>query len=174
MECLTLLSMLVLTANEDKKLSCITCWEECNTGLFQKIVREWEPEKPIEERNPVLLFSILTGTDFKVTLTAKDDQLESAIYQCIAFVYVQDMFFKSEKAPQIFEWNKKLITIPKDLGSLTIEQNMHLRRALEKANKMEELIAFAMAIYLQPLIDGGEFDLEKAKRLEADIEKMPI
>lgn len=165
--------MIVVTANEDKKLHCITCWEECSTGMFERIVDEWEPDKPKEERSPVLLFSILTGTDYKITLQAQDDELETAIYQCVAFVYVQEMFFKDEDHPEIIEINDKRIVIPTKLGSMTVEQNMLMRRALE-GKRLEANISLAMAVYLQPLVDGTEFDFDRALLLREKIKAMPI
>jgi hypothetical protein len=166
--------MLVLRVNEDQTIECITCWAECSTETFQNICELWEPEKKLEERNPVLLFSILTGMNFKVMLTTQNDEIESAIYQCVAFVYQENMSFMNEKRLKVMKIDGKIVDVPENLGSLTVEQNMHIRRALDKAKTIESLISLACAVYLQPLVDGTEFDYARAKVLEEEIKKKKI
>lgn len=165
--------MITITVNEDKNIQVPVCWEECNTHLFQRIVKEWEPDKLIDERNKVLLFSILSGTDFKQILLNTDDNLELAIYQCVAFVYNQPMSFKQEK-PDVIKVDGKLIRVPRKLSSMTIEQNMHLRKAISQAKHLEELISLACAVYLQPLVSGPGYDHQKAMDLEKEILELPI
>jgi hypothetical protein len=166
--------MLVLNANGTDKLTCITCWEECNTRTFQSIYRDWEPEiKEFKYRNPVILFSLLTGTQYTALLKNTDEDIELAIYQCTAFVYDSDTTWKQAQN-NIIKLRDKIIMVPKKLGSLTIEQNMHIRRAMQTAKTLEELISLACAVYLQPLVEGKDFNYDSAMQLEKEILDLPI
>jgi len=165
--------MLALKANDNMNIRCITSWQECNTRIFQRIVKDWEPKKPIEERNQVLLFSILTETPFKDVLESRDPELEAIIYQCTAFVYEQAMYFKSDQV-EVIKLRGQLISVPKKLEALTVEQNMHIRRAMKTAENLEELISLACSVYLQPLVDGGPYNHDKAMTLEKEILELPI
>lgn len=165
--------MLALTANENIKIECITCWEECNTRIFQRIVKEWEPEIPLADRSALKLFCILTGANFTALLKNTDENLELAIYQCTAFVYNQPMDFK-DGLPKVLKLRGKLITVPKKLSSMSIEQNMHIRKALQTCRSLEELISLACAVYLQPQVDGTQYSHDKALELEKEILDMPI
>jgi hypothetical protein len=164
--------MLSLIVNDTEKITCPVCWAEVSTETFQRIVKEWEPDKSIQERNPVLLFSILTSKEFSGMLKNTDENLELAIYQCTAFVYNEE--FRQPLDTDVFQLRGKLIRIPKKLENLTIEQNMHLRRAMANCKSLEELISFACAAYLQPLVDGMVYDHDRALELEKEILAMPI
>lgn len=163
------LLMIVVEAN-GKKVTCATCWEECNTDLFQRLER-----KP--GTDDVEIFSILSGTNYTSLLEEVSEDLDAAIYQCTAFVFGQDRTFMRYR-PSTMKLRGKVITVPTDLESLSIGQNLHIRQAIAAAKKeghsLESLISVACSVYLQPLVDESKFDSKRAAELEKEILQMSI
>lgn len=172
--------MLKLSAITNKgihKLNLPESWEECSVEQFQKIIHlndntDW-----------IGLFSILSGLQTIDIETSRDYRLETALYQSIEFVFDRSSLEKLpipetlELRPIWFSDSPLLIdrvTIPKKLGRLTIGQCIQARKCLEGLEDMREGLSTVTAIYLQPLIDGKEFDMLRAIEIEQVILKMPI
>lgn len=139
-----------------------------NTDQFQKTVADWDGEDLVK------LFSILSGIEYKALSNTHDFVLEEQLLASTRFVYDTAMDFRDAAPPHWIELNGKKIRIPVKIGDLSIGQNIHVRQAMEKSKVYEELISFVVAIYLQPLYDGADFDYHRAMELEQDIKKLPI
>jgi len=163
------------------KYRCPDCWDDVSTRLFQRIVTEWEPEKPIAERNRVKLFSILSGADFETIMDQEDPMTEALIYWCINFVYVSDL--RRITMPDVIELGDRTVTIPKDVGNLTSGQNIIVRQAMESVPDSNSVMSRVAAAYLQrhynAEMKGDElilprFRAEQVDKIEAMILDMPI
>lgn len=174
--------MVVLRVN-GIRTECPTCWADVVTSIFLKIRKEWEPEKPILERNRVKLFATLTGTNYEAVEKSEDYALEAAIYSATDFVYTEVIDFQTLPVPKSIDLSGVTIDIPKNLGSLSIGQNLHVRQAVNRQQDDIATIALVCAIYLQPFYNAqpvngkmakAEFDFEKTQELEALILSMPI
>jgi hypothetical protein len=160
---------MVVTVNNEKVI-IPSSWEELKTGTWIRIIRDWQPEiKDIAQKDYFELFKILTGKKWKGFLP--NPKNEAKVWSCVRWVIEQPFEF-SEKPDSIIIRNK-LIKIP-PIGSLSIGQNIYLRQKLEKVEDIRLLIAKAVAVYLQPLVDECKFDVEKAKELEDEIMLMPV
>lgn len=153
----------------------------------QAISRDWDCVDKVK------LFNILTGTEY--SSVRQSTEIGGTFWDIISFAYSPKVV-KDTPLPKVIKINDKIITIPKRVGKLTIGQSIAVRQKMEevqarieKESKInednrkycftegfyfDEMISFAVAIYLQPLYDGGEFDDEKAEALEAVILKMAI
>lgn len=149
---------------------CPSCYEELKTGTYQRIVKEWDYEKPQEERDYLHLFGILTGSDF----TKISDSSEVQVTLRNAIGWFVDTAFKPWDKPQYLELFELPIQIPEQVGSLSIGQNIALKQHLASCKFIEEAISMAIAIYLQPIIDGKKFSLKRAKAIEPEIRELPI
>ena len=158
---------LVLWAN-DKQLECPVCWQAVTVDMFQNIYRQGGT------LDPVRVFSILTGTSFDRLLDETREDLDAAVYQCTAFIYNQDQSFRKIECPKGINIGGKFVMIPRQLGRLTIGQNFHIRQELAQHPNLESAISIACAVYLQPLIDGAKFDINRAKEIEKEILTMNI
>lgn len=161
----------VLKVNGETK-SCPMCWESdaATTDIFQRL-----KTIPSDQLNLLRAFSVLIGQDYTDVANSRDKLLEAAMYQCASFVLTQDEYFRHIEPPKVIKLRDKNILIPRDMGELTIEQNMHIRKAMYKpGTALETLISFAMAVYLQPLVDEKPFNLKAARELEKEILSMPI
>lgn len=158
------------------------CWYPSNghktpvtTGQYIKLVTEWDG------KDLVKLFSIFTGVEYKIIGDSHDYELEEKLIYATRFMYEEQVDFKALPVPEFITIKGKKVKINKDVGGLTIAQNIHVRTELDKIRVYEsgepvydELIAYACALFLQPLYDESEFDFHRAMELEQDILKMPI
>lgn len=175
--------MITLVTNE-KKVKCPAGWHEVTTDIAQQIA-QWTGDK-------IELFNILTGTNY--AKVKADTSLGSVFFDAINFVYFPSPVANAP-LPKVLQIDRgHIIEIPKKIGALTIGQSIAVRERLEQVeariaksietspNKFcftgnfmyDEAISFAVAVYLQPLYDNAEFDLDRAKNLEQFILQMPI
>lgn len=141
---------------------------ECSTDTFQKIA-DWDADKPLSERDRVKLYAILCDKPYEVILNNDDETLSGALWECSRFVYEDPI---DETLPKFIQFRKRDLAINKNY-KMTIGQGIHLRQAINSGVNPNTLISLAVAIYLQPLVDGV-FDYDKAKEYEKEVRAMPI
>jgi len=159
----------------DKKYFYPSCWEEVTVEQYIKIL-DWEPEKDIADRDYVKLLSILLGDKFSGMQNSIENEI--TLIDAVGWVvFSQFAFSKTLPKVLVFTWNlvePRTVDIPTNIKELSIGQNIHVRRELEKCRVLEQAIPIATAIYLQPLIDKKKFDISRAKEIAKEIEQMPI
>lgn len=152
------------------RLAIPEAYDELKTRTFEKIFAEWDMDKPLYERDYAKLLSILSGKSYKV----EDVENEEKIWQLVRWVVESQPNFKKEPPSEI-KIGEKVLSVPQNIGKLSIGQNIVMHQLLENKAHVEECIGMALAIYLQPLYDGGRFNYESAQRLyEEHIGNMPI
>jgi hypothetical protein len=144
------------------------CWAKTNTGQFERLVGEWD------EKDLVQAFSILTGIEAKVISTMIDPELEDWLFVATDYLFREPQYFKELPVPATITIRGKEITIPKKVDGFTIGQSIQVRQKLDEVKMYEEAISYALAVYLQPKIDGGDFDDDKAIALQEEVKKLPI
>lgn len=163
---------MALVRLNDLRASVATSWAELKTRHYIKIIKEWQTDIDIAERDYLQLLNILSDGQF-----AKIEagiELQDTLLNLVGWVVLTNPNF-SKVPPKVFEYKKKIITIPEDIADLPIGQNIHLRRDyIDKSKCLEENIAIAAAIYLQPLIDEGPFNIKRAQEICKDFEEMPV
>lgn len=154
-----------------EKFYCPNSWQEITVRQYIRVIKEWDRDKDIADRSYFKLFNILTdGAYTKYENTAENDV---TILDCVGWVITQEFAF-DKKLPKVLDIAGKVIDIPQHPAELSIGQNIHLRRDyIEKSELIDENIAIATAIYLQPLIDNARFNINRAIALSKEIEKMP-
>jgi hypothetical protein len=155
-----------------KKNSCPTCWETVATRKYQRMVKEWNWQEPDEaKRDYGHLHSILTDTDY----VFKDltPEMEVTIGNRLQW-FIDTPFPRYNKLPKLFVIGDRAVEIPKNVGDLSIGQNIMMRQVIDKSNYLEENIARAIAIYLQPKLDKSRFNVDRVNELEKEILEMPI
>lgn len=157
--------MISIKVNE-KDINIPIGWSEVSTELYQKL-------KSVDEPTVVKLFAVICGMKDAEIADAKNEELEMMIYNLSSFVF-SDEYFRYYKTPDYITIDGKDIQLPKNLESMTIEQNLIVRQRLSNCKFLEELIAFCTAIYLQPKIDNSIFNQERAKEIESRLLQMPI
>ena len=168
--------MIHFTVNETEPAQCPSCWAETTTRIYQRLAGGLK-----KGDNDVKLFSLLSGTNYAELWVDNREDLDAAIYQAVAFVGNEPQDFKKAPRAQTFRLgDRPPIDIPKRIQKLTVGQNFAIRERLATMAKadpklpLETLISYAMAVYLQPIIDQANFDPERAAELEEEILEMPI
>lgn len=167
------MDMVVVRDSTGQRIRVADSWTSCPTGVFQRIITDWEPDIEIKLRSVTKLFSIMLDRPMDFINDSRDADLEEALLHCTQFVYTEPMDFAKLPLPKNLSINGKAILIPKDLGRMTIGQNIHVRQAMASKDG-NALISLVTAIYLQPIYDNAKFDYYRALELEKHILKLPI
>lgn len=153
---------------------------EMTVEQFQNIVGKWDFEDWIQ------VFSIITGLKATDIASSSDGSVEGALYEAIAFLLDKREWEKLNTLPipKTLElrplWQKDCpllvdtVTIPRKLGGMTIGQKIQARKSIEDVKDIREGLSIVTAIYLQPLIDKGKFDMLRVIEIESVIAKMPL
>lgn len=158
----------IFTSKGERNLDPPNCWEQLTTAQYIQIITEWD------KKDLVKLFSILSGIEYKTLAKTYDPELESALLTATKFIYEQEPAFKQSKQPTHLNIAGKMHKVPTDIPGLSIGQSIHVRREMDNAQTYDELIPYTVAIYMQPVVDGIDFDFDRAMMLEQDIKQMPI
>jgi hypothetical protein len=158
--------MVVLSVN-DLRVPCPICWEETTTAQYQRV-------KAVKEADLIKLFSALLDLNIQVVEEANADEIETVIYQVASYLLNSPEYFREYPVPINFSVGKNSVIVPRKVESLTVAQTMYLRQQFKEGDYLEQYISLAIAVYLQPLIDGSKFHVERALELEKQIARMPI
>lgn len=155
----------VSSSKGNRELKLPDSWEILPTSKYQQIAGDWD------QTDIVKAFSILSGIPFKNLFETKDPELEAQLILATSFLFSQPAKFKDQPVPEWFEYDGQKYKV-KDL-SLSIGQSIHVRQKIDTCKTYDEAISYAIAVSLQPQIDG-EFDIDKAVHLERFIGELPI
>lgn len=161
---------LTVNINGDKKVVVPQCWQETLLWQYQNL-------KSIKDTdyNDLSIFCAFTGASYDEVATSDSDEIHTALYQLVSWVHHNPEYFRSNEVPRVLHIDGSIISVPKKLGKLSIEQNMVIRQAINQPNMcLEQLISIAIAVYMQPLVDGQPFDKDRALEIEKEILQMPV
>lgn len=154
-----------------KPHECKTGWDEMTVGDTVRIFTEWKDElmKPEPaDRDYFKLFCIINN--FKYIDFVRTYELQEAITALVLWATTIPDF---DPVPDRFSILGNAVKIPKSFGSLSIGQNIVMKQLLDKATYKEELIADAIAVAVQPMVDGS-YNSEEVARYKQEILKRPI
>jgi len=160
--------MIIHTTKGKREIKCPDSWATTSTAHYQNLMREWDG------KDLVKLFAILTGENLQTIANSHDLALEEALLMATNFIYIEPQTFKNAPTPKQFIYKKQFITFPKQVEGFSIGQSILIRQRLDEVKTYDELISYALAVYLQPKIDGGDFDSDRVDEIEDEILKMPI
>jgi len=163
----------------DEKINCPERWEQLTTDQYQKIVG-WDTDKELTDRDYFKLFNILSKREYPSFVDTPENQF--TLLGIVEWVLYQP--FPYLELHETIEIRDRTIAVPREIKLLSIGQNIHARQEIDKAvvlrnretGKLIDCSCYSIlvAIYLQPLVDGGDFDFKKAQVLEREIASMPI
>jgi hypothetical protein len=156
------------TSKRQVKVDTPGCWAKTTTAQYERLISEWD------EKDLVQAFSILTGIDAKTISNMVDPEIEDWLFVATDYLFREPQYFKELPLPETVTLRGKEIKIPKRVEGFTIGQSIQVRQKLDTVKMYEEAISYAVAVYLQPKVDGGDFDDDKALELLVEIKKIPI
>jgi len=147
---------------------CPDSWTALTVSQYERIFSHWDLDKEAHERDYFKLLCILTDTPFKEV--NPNPQKEAAVYELTRWVNETGVPFTRDP-PKTITVDSVPLTVPDDLGDLSIGQMIIGRQLVDKSRYLDECIGMGAAIMLQPVRDG-RFDYAKAKELSKEIGKM--
>ena len=160
--------MIVLTDQSNNKVRVPVCWEDTSTAMFQRYVSEWD------NKDRIKLFCIQTGYDYDKVKASTDIDLEAIIERTTDYVFNTEVHWDHLAVPKTLKVSGKWIALPKKIEELTIEQNLVIKSRIMLSKDIRELLSVGIAVYIQPIVDGSEFDHDRYKEIEKEILAMPI
>ncbi len=146
-------------------------WEECNLETFIK-VQSWDGKEDLE------LFTAIAGIPYKTLNNNVQKSLENYIGAAISWIN-QPLDLDNLPLPTEISINDQPITIPKDLGDLTIGQKMYATQELKKiiGDKGDDIskamileqVPVLLSIYLSPLYFKKDFDVDRCNDFKTQI-----
>ncbi len=151
----------------------VNSYAELTTRVYENVFAKWNMELPIEERDYVHLFKLLRSEEAVLYNFESPVETEEKIWQLVRWFVESSPNYASEP-PKVFTLGGKEIEVPKNVGALSAGQNIVLRQMMDKGKYINQFIGMAVAIYLQPLVDGTKFKKSRAVELyEQEIASRP-
>lgn len=160
--------LIVQTTSSKVVIECPLAYSELKTKTFEKLWTEWKGD--VSPKGLIQLFALVTDKHYSDFDVSADEALMDTLYKAVQFIITDNI--DELPMPGVFVTRMGTVLIPKDLGRLTLAQNLHVHQLLAKGPRAN--LARITAIYLQPIIDGGPFDEDRVEVLAAEISDMPV
>lgn len=115
----------------------------------------------VDTEDEVAVFSVLSGLNVEVVENSQ--AITEEIYKVVAFIYEATPEWKKLQPPTHLVIGGKPYKLPK-IDKCVLGQNIMLDNLIERP--LVESIPTVLAIYFQPLIDGGKFNRERLPAVE--------
>lgn len=144
-------------------------WDEVTVSQFIRI-----EQAPEIKGNYLKLLSILSGLDLPIIINTKANlQMQTA--EALRFFTLSPPDWEKLDKRENFIFKGKSYKVPKNLEFERFGVKVLLQNKIDQAKEdIVTVIPYAVSIYLQPLIDKGDFDEEKAKAYEKEFLEMRI
>lgn len=141
------------------RIFCPASWREINLSQLIDIETKWD------KKNPIQLFSIITGLDVALLSNSKQKDLEDKMMAICAFAHVQPDWEQLSR-PKYIEIGTKAYKTPKDISKKMLGQKIMINQiAIKEGVDLIKHIPKIVAIYMQPIIDGDYKD-ERIEEIE--------
>lgn len=147
-------------------------WEDVSIGQWAELVRHHN------DLSPFRMLSIFSGVPYKTCINIDSEKFDSRIFEVLDFIRESPINVHALERPEHITIGENKITPPSDPGKCTIGQKLTLqalcRMAQEENGSHADLVINALAVYLQPVIDGPMFDDEKIESTRITILNTPL
>jgi hypothetical protein len=124
-------------------------------------------------KNPLELLALLSDVDLKKVLNTRTD-ISPLINKLVELLNSEQPNYK-DTPPRDLVLSGVIHKIPRDFTNITFGQSAMIENYIAAAEGDErKAIAQIMAVVMQPIIDAGPFDLDRAELLELEILELPI
>jgi hypothetical protein len=164
--------ILTITSNKGKRDIDIQSWDDVTTETFQKLYAiDKDSDLSSLEASAVLL-----GLPLKYLFETSDKKLLEAIAD---LNFTKEQPFRDYPIPTSIKiFSKKgceeHIAIPEKVGQLSVGQNILVWQKMIEVKTFEEMISWAIAIYLEPIYSEADFNYKNAVKLHDKILQLPI
>jgi hypothetical protein len=156
----------------DERVTCPDDWDEMKTAQYCR----FKSVKKVKDGAEYLVrvFSAIIGKEYELMRDLDGDEAVSVLFTTVGFVFGEEPF-RDLPIPKSIKIGGIDYTIPTNVGRLTLEQNIRLRQAIQRADYLEECIGDAVAIYLSnQRTPEGNFDSDHFDELKRSVDDLPI
>lgn len=153
------------------KTNIPTSWDEITLRQYMDL------QTYREDLNILRLLSILTGVEYRILLNVNADSFDERIMDSIEFIKEPIDIYTLEES-DVLDWKGRELKVP-DPSTHTIGQKLALQSKIRQLQETGEgshaiLVSYAIAIYMQPLIDKSEFDDTRVEEIRNDVLALPL
>jgi len=130
-------------------------------------LREWDGKDYVKG------FSLIMGIDYDIISRSKSKKLYRTLFDVLSWTGQYVDWAKLE-VPEFLTIGEKDIQIPKDLGAHTLGQKILVHQAMLERDNVTQALPVALAVYLDPLYHGSDFDRDRSIKFEETILKLPV
>lgn len=149
---------------EDRVVEAPTSWEEVTVETFIN--------PHFLAGDSISLLSALTGVDRKALMNSTLDIMDK-INMMVSFAVDNPHGYRGH-VPQTIKLRGQDCKIPKDIELERLGQKIMLQDAIARQNFVYQAIPDAIAIYLAPELNGGEFDDAMIPELREEVLKLKL
>lgn len=143
-------------------------WGEMTMRQYVKLGKDWWDRTDLTQG-----IASVVGIEYNVFSAMSDVVLNQLL---VVFAYLGvDPKYRELKVPDsiVIEPGARVIVLPKKITSLSIGQNMMVRRKLEEVELIDQAVAYALAVFIEPLISGKPFNSDNVDQIEQLLLDMP-
>lgn len=161
-----MLELKIKTKKETVSKKIPESWKECSLGMWMRL-REWDGKDYVKG------FSLIMDIDYDIISRSKSKKLYRTLFDVISWTG-QSVDWENLKVPEFLTINKKDIQIPPNLGAHTLGQKILVHEAMLRGDNITQALPVALAVYLDPLYHGSDFDRERSIKFEKTILELPV
>ena len=141
-------------------------WKECTLGMWLRL-SSWYGVDYVKG------FSKIVGIDYDIISRSKSKRLYRILFEVIGWTS-EEIDWEHLPVPEYLTIEGKDIQIPKNIGEQALGQKILVHEAMVNTKNIGEVLPVALAVYLDPLYHGKEFDRERAIKFEEKIKQLPV
>jgi hypothetical protein len=145
-------------------------WDEVTLGQYIEMA------KHSDDLSIIRLLSILSGVDYLILLNVNADTFDDRIVDHMVFIR-EPINVHELPAVDSLTINGKSYALP-DPGNCTIGQKLALQAQIRIGQDLNtlhaDLVATAVSIYMQPLIDAAPFNDERIEAIRSMVLQLPL
>ena len=165
--------VVTLASGKKEEIVFPLTYYETPTGVYERVHAEWSGEMTPESL--LKLFSIITGKDYTEYRDSTDLRIEAMMLEAVGFVVNNPVDLQAIPKPKFFKIDGRVLELPEyevKYKKFTLGQLLLIRRV----GMMKDIragISLAVAVYIQPLLDG-KFDDERVDYYKELVKQLPI
>jgi len=161
-----MLNLKIKTKKGVTKVEVPESWQECSLGMWIRL-SGWDGVDYVKG------FSKIIDIEYDIISRSKSKKLYRMLFDVISWTgdFVD---WKNLQTPEYLTVNNKDIQMPDDIGEFSLGQKILVHEAMLNSENINEVLPVALAVYLQPLYSGKDFDRERAIKFEEQMKTLPV
>ena len=153
---------------ESHKYKLPTNWTEITIATYQRMVTVQDGDL-----SPLRILAALSGADYQALADSKAD-LAMHTREALTFWAAEVPNFLKLPLRDKYSFRGKFYDRPKNIELERMGQKIMLQQKMQEAKDVNQCLAFAIALYMQPILDDDKFDEKRIPELEQEVLAMKV